>query len=226
MLRVESRHFKQCLLQLYSAGNSTGQHVWVLMQDTARINAGRTPHAFFAKRAVQVDTGAAKVKLVTELTEPPLPPIHITQVSVLPSQQIAHVMSIYQPDFSRCRGADSPHLWGMLQANPAAVIHRTPETATFRLEAASASAAEDSSTANVSLRLCSPPGAASPASPAAPAAATPQGSRPFLQELAQQLADAERPSHGGGHEVRCTLTTHFGSATCSGPPTSFQADTC
>lgn len=68
-----------------------------MMQDTARINAGRTPHAFFAKRAVQADTGAAKAKLVTELTEPPLPPIHITQVSVNPSKHTCSFLSTHQP---------------------------------------------------------------------------------------------------------------------------------
>ena len=187
------------------------------MQDTARINAGRTPHAFFAKRAVQADTGAAKVKLVTELTEPPLPPIHITQVSVIPSQQTVHVMSIYEPGFSHCRGTDSPHLFGMLQANPAAVTHSTPETATFCLEAAPASAAEDSLATDVTLILCNRQSADAIAGTAAPAAAPHPGSRSLLQELAQQLADAERPSDGGGHEVRCTLTMRFGSAACCAP---------
>lgn len=50
------------------------------LQDTAKINAGRAPHSFFARRATQVDAGAAKVKVVTELTTPPLPPLHVTQV--------------------------------------------------------------------------------------------------------------------------------------------------
>lgn len=50
------------------------------LQDTAKINAGRTPHAFFERRAAQADAGAPKVKLVTELTTPPLPLLHITQV--------------------------------------------------------------------------------------------------------------------------------------------------
>ena len=70
-----------CLQQTYSAADPSRKRVWTLVQDTARINAGRTPHAFFAKRAAQADTGAARVRLVTELTEPPMPPIHITQVS-------------------------------------------------------------------------------------------------------------------------------------------------
>lgn len=106
-------------------------------------------------------------------------------------------------------------MFGTLQANAAESTHSTPETATFRLEAAPAAAAEDSLAADVSLRLCSPPGTASLPSPSAPSAAGPPGSRSLLQELAQQLADAERPSDGGGHEVRCTLTMHFGFATYS-----------
>ena len=108
-------------------------------------------------------------------------------------------------------------LFHIVQASATEFTHSTPETATFRLETAPASATEDSLDADVSFMLCNQQSAASPASPAAPAAVEHPGSRSLLQELSQQLADAERPSDGGGHEVRCTLRLQVGSAACFDP---------
>jgi hypothetical protein len=199
--RAWSCSFNRCLTEAIKCE-------WCL-QDTARINAGRTPHAFFARRAAQADIGAATVKLVTELTEPPLPPIHLTQVSWTVSDKPAcHPQQ--QPRCSLCAPGTMIHVvYRMLQANATALTHSTPETATFRLEAAPAgvSAAEENTAANISFALCNRPSNAANCCLTAPPAAAHPASRSLLQELAQQLADAERLTDGGGNPVSCSCSS-------------------
>ncbi len=50
------------------------------VQENTKLSAGLAPHPFLMRRTAQPKGGAPKVRNVVELTSPPLPPLHVTQV--------------------------------------------------------------------------------------------------------------------------------------------------
>ena len=71
-----SMQVTSCKLKFGSGGCCHLVHV----QENAKLSEGKALHPFLMRRTAQPDGVAPRVKAVMELTSPPLPPLHVTQV--------------------------------------------------------------------------------------------------------------------------------------------------